>query len=383
MANNITREDLDILIDYLSKNEPRLTQSRNVELFEMEWSDWLGSKYSVFVNSGSSANLLTISVLREIVGGGEIIVPPLTWVSDIASILQCGFEPVFADINLSNLGMSDEKIIDKITPNAKSVFITHVLGFNSLSNLLLSELSRRNIILLEDVCESYGGTFKERKLGTFGLMSNFSFYYAHHMSTIEGGMISTNDEEVYQMLRMFRSHGMIRESTNASTKRTYLDKHPDLHPEFIFAYPAFNVRSTELNALLGRSQLSKLDQNNLIRQRNFNLFIENLDPKKYFTEFSTAGSCNYAFTLVIKNKDDELRKSVIAKLQSLNVEFRRGTAGGGNQLRQPYCKNLNLKYGPEDFPNVDYIHFYGLYIGNYPTLSEEKIYILCDHLNKI
>ena len=132
-----------------------------------------------------------------------------------------------------------------------------------------------------------------------------------------------------------------------------------------------------------RSQLSKLDQNNLIRQRNFNLFIENLDPKKYFTEFSTAGSCNYAFTLVIKNKDDELRKSVIAKLQSLNVEFRRGTAGGGNQLRQPYCKNLNLKYGPEDFPNVDYIHFYGLYIGNYPTLSEEKIYILCDHLNKI
>ena len=338
MVHNIIRQDLDELIGYLSQDDPRLTQSENVKLFEQEWSQWLGVKHSVFVNSGSSANLLTISALKETNGVGEIIVPPLTWVSDIASVLQCGFTPVFADINPRTLGLFDDLVINKITSNTKAVFLTHVLGFNALTRKLLNELKLRGIPLVEDVCESYGATFGGKKLGTFGLMSNFSFYYAHHMTTIEGGMISTNDDNLYQILRMLRSHGMVREASSDQLKNSFYNKYPDLNPDFIFAFPAYNVRSTELNAVMGRSQLKRLDRNNEIRRANFKLFLQNLDSDKYFTDFALEGRCNYAFTLVLKQADEQLCVQVVQTLNLLNVEFRRGIAGGGNQLRQPYFK---------------------------------------------
>ena len=383
MANNITRDDLDSVIEYLSGEDPQLTQSENVRLFEEEWSDWLGVKYSVFVNSGSSANLITISTLKETVGLGEIIVPPLTWVSDIAAVIHCGFTPVFADINVRTLGLSDKKIIDKITPETKAVFLTHVLGFNALTHKLLDVLNENKIPLIEDVCESHGAIFEGKKLGTFGLMSNFSFYYAHHMSTIEGGMVSTNDDELYQILRMLRSHGLVREASSKIYQKRFYQKHPDLNPEFIFAFPAYNVRSTEINAVIGRTQLKRLDHNNEIRRANFKLFLQNLDSDKYFTDFALEGSCNYAFTLVLKQADDQLCLQVVQTLNLLNVEFRRGTAGGGNQLRQPYLKQLNGNNSLQDFPSVEHVHFYGFYIGNYPSLDTKKIFTLCNHLNRL
>jgi len=383
MVNNIIRQDLDELIGYLSQDDPRLTQSENVKLFEQEWSQWLGVKHSVFVNSGSSANLLTISALKETNGVGEIIVPPLTWVSDIASVLQCGFTPVFADINPRTLGLFDDLVINKITSNTKAVFLTHVLGFNALTRKLLNELKLRGIPLVEDVCESYGATFGGKKLGTFGLMSNFSFYYAHHMTTIEGGMIATNDDKLYQILRMLRSHGMVREASSDQLKNSFYNKYPDLNPDFIFAFPAYNVRSTELNAVMGRSQLKRLDRNNEIRRANFKLFLQNLDSDKYFTDFALEGSCNYAFTLVLKQADEQLCAQVMKTLHLLNVEFRRGTAGGGNQLRQPYLKQLNGNNSLQDFPAVEHVHFYGFYIGNYPSLDTEKIFTLCNYLNRL
>ena len=383
MANNISRKDLNELIAYLSQEDPRLTQSDNVKLFEQEWSQWLGVKYSVFVNSGSSANLLTIAALKEIGGTGEIIVPPLTWVSDIAAVIHCGFTPVFADINLRTLGMSSEKIIDKITSETKAIFLTHVLGFNALTHKLLDVLNENKIPLIEDVCESHGAIFEGKKLGTFGLMSNFSFYYAHHMSTIEGGMISTNDDQLYQILRMFRSHGLVREASSKIYQKSFYQRYPDLNPEFIFAFPAYNVRSTELNAVIGRTQLKRLDHNNETRRANFKLFLQNLDSDKYFTDFALEGSCNYAFTLVLKQADDQLCVQVMKTLDLLNVEFRRGTAGGGNQLRQPYLKQLNGNNSLQDFPSVEHVHFYGFYIGNYPALDTKKIFTLCNHLNQL
>ena len=136
------------------------------------------------------------------------------------------------------------------------------------------------------VCESYGATFAGRKLGTYGFVSNFSFYYAHHMSTIEGGMVSTNDRDFYEFIRMFRSHGMVRESTSDEIKERYRTNHSDLNPDFIFAFPGYNVRSTEINAVIGRSQLRRLDDNNKIRVANLNLFLGNLDPEKFQTDFA-------------------------------------------------------------------------------------------------
>jgi len=382
MRNNITRADLDTVIEFLRQDDSILTQSTQVQEFEREWSEWLGVRYSVFVNSGSAANLLTMSALKYTYGLGEVIVPTLTWVSDIASVIQCGFKPVFVDINLRTLGMDTDQVIEKITPETKAVFLTHVLGYNALNQPLLDELELRNIPLIEDVCESHGATFQGRKLGTFGLMSNFSFYYAHHMSTIEGGMISTNDRHLHEMLRMFRSHGMVRESTSEELKRAYREKHPDLNPDFIFAFPAYNMRSTEINAVIGRSQLKQLDENNKIRTKNLELFLRNLDPVKYFTDFETTGSCNYAFTLVFKEPNQVLYENVTRALREYNVEFRRGTSGGGNQLRQPYLKQILGGEEYKKYPNVDHVHFYAFYIGNYPELEKEKILKLCSILNE-
>jgi CDP-6-deoxy-D-xylo-4-hexulose-3-dehydrase len=383
MQNNITRDDLDALTDFLKQDEPILTQSANVRAFESEWSDWLGVRHSVFVNSGSSANLVTLAALKELHGGGEIIVPPLTWVSDIAAVLHCGFEPVFVDIDPRTLGMDNDLILEKLTDRTRAVFLTHILGYNALSRPLLKELKRRRMPLIEDVCESHGATFAGRKLGSFGWASNFSFYYAHHLSTIEGGMVCTNDPDLHETVRMMRSHGMVRELDDRNRKEDFWESCPDLNPDFIFAFPAWNVRSTEINAVLGRAQLQRLDENNRKRTENLHLFLDHLDPDVYFTDFAAEGSSNYAFTLILREPDVVLRDRIMTTLRANRVEFRRGTSGGGNQLRQPY---LRKRLGPEAWrqcPRCDHVHFFGFYIGNYPTLEQDKIVRLCRLLNEL
>ena len=381
MINNITRSDLDELINYLSKPNPRLTQGSNVEAFEKEWSEWLGVKYSVFVNSGSSANLITLAVIEKLYGKGEIIVPPLTWVSDIAACIHNGFDPVFADINPRNLCLDTANTIVQINSRTRAVFITHAQGFNGLTDRLLTELSERNIPLIEDVCEAHGATFKGRRLGSFGLMSNFSFYYAHHLSTIEGGMVCTNNEEIYEMLRMFRSHGLVREVTNSQVQEEYSKDNNSLNSEFIFAFPAYNVRNTELGAIIGRNQLKRLDIDNEKRIQNNLIFLKYLDGERFRKEYELEGSCNYAFNLVLREPDLTLRDRLEDAMDKSNVEYRRGSAGGGNQMRQPFLQGIVESKGWEKYPEVEHIHFYGWYIGNYPDLEEEKILRLCELLN--
>lgn len=382
MRNNITREDLDAVISFLQQDDPILTQSRNVAEFEREWSKWLGVKHSVFVNSGSSANEITMLALRELRGSGEIIVPPLCWISDIASVLFAGFQPVFADIHPRTLGLHSAEVIKKMTPRTKAVFITHILGYNALDEDLIDACAERGVAIIEDVCESHGATWNEKKCGSIGYASNFSFYYAHHLSTIEGGMVCTDDPEFYEICRIARSHGMVRESRDACLRDKFTKEFPDLNPSFIFAFASHNMRSTEINAVMGRSQLPRLDVNNQIRSKNLRRFLSQLDSAKYRTDFLTEGSSNYAFTLILKNPDDALRDLCMEAMTKCRVEFRRGTSGGGNQLRQPYLRRL---FGDEyrDYPQVEHIHFYGFYIGNYPSLEPEKIDTLCSVLNSL
>ncbi len=382
MVENITRADLDAVVDFLSGDMPILTQSRNVAAFEQEWAAWLGVQHCVFVNSGSSANQMTMAALREVSGLGEIIVPTLTWVSDIASVLQAGFTPVFVDIDPRTLGMDLEQVLARITPRTKGVFLTHILGYDALTDEFLEALRRKGVPLIEDVCESHGATHAGHKLGTFGYASNFSFYYAHHLSTIEGGMVCTDDDRLYQVLRMMRSHGMVRESPSDAVKDDYKLRHPDLNPDFIFAFPAYNFRSTEINAVIGRSQLLRLNGNNARRTENLHVFLDNLDHERYRTDFKRDGSSNYAFTLVLKKPDELLRDRIERTLRDHGVEFRRGTSGGGNQLRQPYLRRL-LGDEYRNYPNVNHVHFFGWYIGNYPTLEPERIRGLCTLLNSL
>jgi CDP-6-deoxy-D-xylo-4-hexulose-3-dehydrase len=384
MRNNILREDLDAVIEHLKQDDPMLTNGAKVREFEAAWSRWLGVKYSVFVNSGASANLLTMAILKiRHPEGGEVIVPPLTWISDVASVLQNGFTPVFVDIDPQTLAMDTKKIIEKLNEKTRAVFLTHVQGFDGLTDELIQELESRNIPLIEDVCESHGATHNGKKAGSIGWVSNFSFYYAHHMSTIEGGMVCTNDPEAYQQIRMLRSHGMVREANDPAVKAHYLETYPDLNPDFIFAYSAYNVRNTELGGILGLSQLKRLDDNVAKRTKNLIYFLSKIDEQKYRTDFKVEGSSNYAFNLILKNPDDAFVNRLMDRLLSSGVEFRRGSAGGGNQLRQPYLKGIVPSDYHKSFPETDHVHFYGFYIGNFPDLKLSEIDEICEILNSV
>jgi CDP-6-deoxy-D-xylo-4-hexulose-3-dehydrase len=378
MRNNILREDLDAVIAHLQKDDPILTNGPECAAFEREWSQWLGVKHSVFVNAGASANLLSMAVLAiQHPEGGEVIVPPLTWVSDIASVLHNGFTPVFADIDIKTLAMDTEAILAAVTPRTRAVFLTHCQGFDGLTDKLLVELEKRGIPLIEDVCESHGARHNGKLAGSFGWMSNFSFYYAHHMSTIEGGMVCTNDDKVYQQVRMLRGHGMVREQTDADARATWRAAHPDLNPDFIFAHAAYNVRNTEVGGIMGRSQLKRLDENVKRRTANFERFLSQLSPQRFRTDFVMEGSSNYAFNLVLRDADPAFADRLMTRMREAGIEFRRGSAGGGNQIRQPYLQGRVPKDHHLAFPNAEHVHFYGWYLGNYPTLTHAEIDEIC------
>ena len=386
MSDNITREDLDLVIEHLKKDNPKLTNGPECRAFEEAWSKWLGVKYSVFVNSGASANLLSMTMLKiKHPEGGEVIVPPFTWVSDIASILQCGFTPVFVDIDLDTLGMNDFGILNAITDKTRAVFITYAQGFDCLSPRVLEVLRHRSIPLIEDVCESHGATHNGKLLGSYGWMSNFSFYFAHHMSTIEGGMVCTNDPEVYHTVRMLRSHGMVRECASEEMSEKYKAEYPELNSDFIFAYPAYNMRNNEIGGILGQNQLKHLDENVRLRNENLFYFLAKLDQKKYKVDFRLIGCSNYAFNIVLQPEyaNKEFVQRLMGKMRDEQIEFRRGSAGGGNQLRQPYLKNIVPEDHYKNFPNTDHMHFYSFYIGNYPTLSKMAIDEITTVLNRV
>ena len=380
MNDNIDKEDIKSVVDFLSQDTiPKLTNGPKVVEFENAWGDWLGTKYNLFVNSGASANELTMLALAHMLGEGEIIVPPLTWISDISSVLFAGHKLVFVDVNFTNLSFDINKLKAAITNETKAIFLTHVLGINGLTDELLEICEEKNILLIEDVCESHGTTFQGCKVGNFGFASNFSFYFAHHMSTIEGGMISTNNLEFYQICRALRSHGMTREITDTTMRQQIIDKNPDLNPDFIFLRPAHNFRSTEINAVIGLSQLTKLDEKNQERRENFDLFISNLDPEKYHVALDTEGNCNYAFIVILNEANFSMRNALESKLKENGIEFRRGLSGGGNQMRQPFFKSIYTDFS--DFPNIEHVHNFSWYIGNYPGLEKDKINKLLEVLN--
>ena len=379
MKNNILETDLSSVISLLKEKDPRLTSGPKVKEFENLWSKWLGVKYSVFINSGSSANLLCLALLKEkYPNGGDIIVPPFTWSSDISSIIWMGFNPKFIDINLSTLALNSDLVIKELkkNKNVKGIFLTHAQGINGLEEKLLNYVKENNIYLIEDVCESHGVVLDNGlKAGAVGDVSCFSFYYAHHMSTIEGGMVCTNDESTYESLRMLRSHGMVREIKNENYKKRWVEEYKDLNEKFIFTKPAFNFRNNEIGALIGIEQLKRLDDMVKRRAKNFEYFLSLL-PEWCFKEFNLNGQSNYAFNVILKEPNKALMNKLEKKLEDNGIEYRRGSAGGGNQMRQPYVKSI-YNFTENDFkeisPITDHIHFYGMYIGNYPELTFDSI----------
>ena len=379
--DNITMSDKRALSDFILSTN-RFTNGPQVQKFEKSWSEWLGCKYSVMVGSGAAANYITTSIVRELKGKtGEIIVPPIGWVSDISSVINTGFKPVFVDVDVHTMAITYENIKKAINKNTKAIVLVHALGFNGINEKIIQLAKEHDLVLIEDCCESHGATYNGKRVGTYGDMSCFSFYFGHHMTTIEGGMVCTNDEHIYQLARMFRSHGMTREASEEIQKK-YAS--PELNPLFTFAVPGYNMRSTELNAVLGLEQIKRLDDNINKRVENLNLWLDSLDSEIYFTGFTREGQSNYALPLLlfIDRVSKQKMQDICKILSEEKVEYRLGTAGGGNQVRQPYLKNYDFDV-VGTLETSDYIHEYGLYIGNHPGLTRVQIINLCERLNNV
>jgi len=383
MTNNILQEDKKALINFI-KSTNKFTNGIKVKEFEKKWSKWLGVKYSTFVNSGASANLISLHILKELKKNKtEVILPAFTWNSDVVSVLNAGFKPIFVDIQLKNLALDEEQVKKKINKNTAAIFLTHAMGFPGISSNFLKFIKKRKIFLIEDVCESHGAKLNDKKLGSLGNISNFSFYYAHHMTTIEGGMVCTNSKQIDTIVKMKRGHGLLRDSQNNTLINKTKRKLKDLNSDFIFLTEGFNLRNNELSAVIGLQQLKRLDKIIKARNANHRLFINNLRKDIFFTDFDLKGSSNYAFQLILKKRNKRLFNKVLTVLKNNSIEYRVGSVGGGNQLRQPYLKSYNFKKKYKSLKNTEHMHFYGLYIGNYPHLNHKKIVKLCRLLDNI
>jgi CDP-6-deoxy-D-xylo-4-hexulose-3-dehydrase len=384
--DNINSSDREVLAEFCLKGE-RFTNGAKVREFEQIWSEWLGVEYSVMVNSGASANYISIAMVKELRGEGEVIVPPIGWVSDLASIVQLGMTPVIVDVCINNFNISAESIKNAITSKTKAIVLVHTLGFPAINEEIIHLAKEHDLLLIEDCCEAHGATYKHKKVGSFGDISLFSFYFGHHITTIEGGIVCVNNDKLFDLAKLFRSHGMTREASK-ELQRDYQSMYPNLNPLFTFAVAGFNMRSTEINAVLGIEQMKRLDYNIKRRQENFEIWLKNLDPSKFIISFNTHGNSNFALPLVMQSNTkhklhfNDNHDSICDILDVNGVEFRLGTAGGGNQALQPYLKKFPHRV-IGSLIQADYIHHNALYIGNHTDLTEEQIVCLCKKLNNI
>ena len=379
--DSITKEDKKTLTDFVNTDGVRFTNGEKVKEFERKWSEWVGCKHSIYVNSGASANYIMASIMKEKKGLGEVITPPIGWVSDVAPLVNLGFTPVFVDVSVDNLSITHDTIQSAITDKTVGITLVHCLGFNAINDTIIQIAKDNDLFLIEDCCEAHGATYNGKRVGNFGDMSNFSFYFGHHITSVEGGMVCTNDDELYDYAKLFRSHGMTREAS-PKLQQEYQEKYPDVNPLFTFAVPGYNFRNHEFNAVLGLSQLDRLDYNIECRKENLEIWLDTLDSDKFFVGYQKEGNSNFSLPLILRKKDLEYFQKVCKLLDEEKVEFRIGTAGGGNQARQPYLKNYEFKIF-ENLDNTDHIHDFGLYIGNHPELKKEQIIELCKKLNEI
>ena len=343
-----------------------ITQGTNVKKFEKKYSHYLGTKYSVMVNSGSSANLLMIAALfytkdkkRKLKRGDEVIVPAIGWSTTYYPLQQYGLKLKFVDVDLQTLNFDIQQLTKAISKNTKLIFAVNVCGNSNEFSKILKLIKRKKILLIEDNCESVGSEYKNKKTGTFGLMSSSSFYYSHHISTIEGGMISTDDKELYQIILSLRSHGWIRDLPDKNLIKNKSKN--DFDNSFSFLLPGYNLRSTEINAVAGIEQLKKLPYLIKGRRKNAKLYQSIFKNSNFILQEEIGNSSSFWLTFIIKKKFKIKRNYLIKKLKNIGVECR--PIVSGNFIKNKVCKYLNFEvYGK--LKNADYISKNGFAIGN-------------------
>ena len=375
VKDTIDKNDIDKLIDWL-KTYPRLTKGPVTLELEEKYSNWLGRKYSVYVNSGSSANLIMLSALQQgkYLKNNKVVVPSVAWATDLAPVMQLGLKPILCDSNKRDLSadlVHLEKIFKEESPS--TLMFVSVLGLVPEMDKVVELCEKYDVILLEDTCESMGCKYKQVKLGTFGKMSSFSTYFGHHISTIEGGFVSTDDKDLYDILISIRAHGWDRDLD--TEKQIELQRDWDVstfNALYTFYYQGFNVRATDLQAYIGLSQIDKLDGWGLKREYNY-LTYQKLVKNNYWkpsTELSDFNS-NFAYPVIHPNRD-----KIVKELEKNGVEVRPMICG--SMGTQPFYVK---EYGKLELPNVTEIDRYGFYVPNNPHITDDEIVFISNIIN--
>jgi len=370
----INEEDIDALCAWL-KGYPRLTKGELTPQVEQKWAEYIGTRHAVFNNSGSSANLLMVAA--ALYGGKipnkKVVVPSVGWVTTIAPVMQLGLTPIMVEADKDTYGIDLEHLealCEADRPDA--VIFVQVLGVPHYKERLLQLKRKYGFFLLEDACAALGASYGDGTMvGAVGDMSSFSFYFGHQLSTIEGGMVNTDDKELYNLLLMLRSHGWAKDLDQESYD-ALISKHrvDDFHKPFTFFIPGFNLRSTDLQAFVGLRQIEKASWVAERRNRNHLRYAKNLKGYVEFQEWGDANPVSISFGALARNTDH--RKEIVTRLVEAGIETRIFSAG--NLGRHPFWVS---SYGEFRAPMSDKIHSCGFFVPNYPEMADEEIDYIC------
>ena len=353
------------------------TMNNSVKEFENNFAKFLNKKYCVMVSSGSTANLIATAALfftknPILKRGDEVIVPAVSWSTTYFPLQQYGLKLKFVDIDLDTLNYSLKALESAVTDNTKMVMVINLLGNPNDFDAINKIIENKNIIILEDNCESMGAEYKGKQTGTFGLMGTFSTFFSHHMATMEGGFVTTDDEELYHILLSMRAHGWTR---NLPKKNKVCIKSDDWFEEsFRFVLPGYNVRPVEMSGAIGIEQLKKLPNFLEQRRKNAKLFIALFkDHKDFMIQKDIDKSSWFGFSLIIKPTSKLKREDVIKRLQDNNIDCRPIVTG--NFTRNEVMKFFDYEIH-DQLKNANYLHDNGFFVGNSQINLEEEINFL-------
>ena len=352
----------------LSKN---VTMSKVTEKFEKIFSKKIRSPYSLMVNSGSSANFLAFQCLinpyrrKRLKKEDEVLIPSICWSTSLWPIIQCGLNPVFVDVDKENFNINLDDLKKKISKKTKALMLVHTLGVSTNMDKLTKILKKNRIILVEDTCESIGAKYKNKFLGTFGDFSTFSFYFSHQISSVEGGMICCKNKEDENIIKSLRSHGWAK---GLSNQKKIEKKFKKINKNFLFINSGFNLRPTDIQAAIGLSQFNSLNSFVKIRKINRDKIIRSLMlDKRWKNQVSFVNNSKsikpswFGLSMLLNKKYKNKKNQIFSKLDKLGIENR--PIISGNFLKQPALRKYNLKQKSEDFPNANFVHEHGLFVG--------------------
>lgn len=359
---------------------PQLTKGALTLEFERRWADWIGTKYALFVNSGSSANFLVAyaALLSGKLRNNKVIVPSVGWVTTVSPFMQLGFEPIMCGADKDDFGLDLvqlEQLLKKHKPGL--VAMVQVLGVPGNMDALWRLKKKYGFMLFEDACAALGAEYKGKKIGTFGDMSTFSFYFGHQLSTIEGGMVNTNNKELHNLLLMLRSHGWGKD-LDQGTRSRLMKKYAieDFHQPFTFFVPGLNLRSTDLNAFLGLRQMEKADAVASTRAQNHTVYAANLKNVTFQKWDKHSKPCSISFGALAQSPGH--RKAIVKKLDENGIETRLFSAG--NLGLHPFWFE---RYGKFHHPVSDKVHSCGFFLPNNESLRQEDVQKICSVVNNV